>query len=93
MKHVKIAISFSLLISALAYGTNATNAVSPHLSFRPQGQDLALQKVGTTKLEYKSDADVHNGVLTITPKYTQSFHNDAITRSYLVHFFSNHAID
>jgi hypothetical protein len=70
-----------LLVSSAAIVADATTSVTPLLSFRSQGQDLARQKVGTVGHEYLADMDAHNFNITLAPEYTRSFNGDAITKS------------
>lgn len=81
MERMVKVLSVALLVSAAAIVADATTAVTPYLSYRSQSQDLARQKVGTIGHEYKADMDVHNGVFTITPEYTRSFHGKDIAQS------------
>lgn len=73
-------LSILSLVSTVACMADATTSVRPLLNFRSQGQDLARQMAGTVEHEYKADMDTHYGSFTLTPEYTRSFNNDALTK-------------
>ena len=80
MNFNKSLLMCTALISTAAFAANATDSVTPLLSFRSQSQDLARQKVGTIGHEYRVDMDVHNGSFVVTPEYTRSFYGDRMAK-------------
>jgi hypothetical protein len=80
-------ISLTLLVSAAACMAAATTSVTPFVSFRSQGQDLARQRVGMIGHEYTYNAStdeevsLFKGAASLTAEYTRSFNGDDLANN------------